>query len=131
MLLSRECRYRIPVVAVLLLGLLSALAVCSTAAHAGASRAQPAASATSGPVQAPGCDKGATDDGNGARPATLPRGGSAHELLPSSASGGWGGHGCVGRPADGDPDRGRAQALDREPPPLARPSPVDLSVLRV
>lgn len=75
--------------------------------------------------QAPGCDDGSGDDG-GLSPATPPRGSSAYELLPAlqtsahGASGCWAVHGAVLDLAPG-----------RAPPPVAAPSPIDLSVLRV
>ncbi|MGW8950677.1 hypothetical protein [Streptomyces sp. NPDC055709] len=75
--------------------------------------------------QAPGCDDGSGDDG-GLSPATPPRGSSAYELLPAlqtsahGASGCWAPHGAVLDLAPG-----------RAPPPVAAPSPIDLSVLRV
>ncbi|MFG3507156.1 hypothetical protein ACGF5F_16815 [Streptomyces sp. NPDC047821] len=73
--------------------------------------------------RAPGC--GPADDEGGLAPAVPPRPGTACELLPAlyaarAAAGAWG----VDEPAlDVRPERG--------PPPLAPPSPLDLSILRV
>ncbi|MFE3329726.1 hypothetical protein [Streptomyces sp. NPDC059176] len=70
----------------------------------------------------PGC-RGSQDDG-GLGPATPPRGPSAHELLPSLQ----GAHVVTGC---GAVDGGAETVLERGPPPVAAPSPVSLSVLRV
>lgn len=141
MLLSRERRHRLPVTATALLGLLFALLTCS-ASVASAAAALPAAAPagvsagvsagsvavvapTADVVHAPGCGKGVRYEDSGTRPATPPRGGSSYELLPAlhdahGASGSW----CQdGTTLDIPPERG--------PPPLAPPSPVDLSILRV
>ncbi|MFE0132234.1 hypothetical protein ACFWY6_11750 [Streptomyces sp. NPDC059037] len=73
---------------------------------------------------APGCGKsGQQDAGQG--PAAPARSSSAYELLPAlhqahAASGAWGADQPV---LSLTPDRG--------PPPLAPPTPIDLSVLRV
>ncbi|WP_051820067.1 hypothetical protein [Streptomyces sp. NRRL S-920] len=72
----------------------------------------------------PGCGKGGQGDA-GQSPVSPPRSSSAHDLLPAlyeahGASGCWSGDQAV---LDVTPVRG--------PPPLAPPSPVDLSVLRV
>ncbi|RST13785.1 hypothetical protein E2C00_11685 [Streptomyces sp. WAC05374] len=75
------------------------------------------------PERSPGC--GPADDEGGLAPAVPPRPGAACELLPAlyaarAAAGAWG----VDEPApDVRPERG--------PPPLAPPSPLDLSILRV
>ncbi|GAA1905729.1 hypothetical protein GCM10009837_31560 [Streptomyces durmitorensis] len=72
----------------------------------------------------PGCGKGGQQDA-GQAPAAPPRSSSAYELLPAlhqahAASGAWGFDQTV---PSLTPERG--------PPPLAPPSPVDLSILRV
>ncbi|MFJ1580678.1 hypothetical protein [Streptomyces sp. NPDC088182] len=74
--------------------------------------------------QTPGCGRGDQDD-TGIPPITPSRGSSVHELLPAlhdarDAAGAWG----VAQAA-------LAVTPDRGPPPVAAPSPVDLSVLRV
>lgn len=76
------------------------------------------------PAGAPGCGKGGQQDA-GQAPAAPPRSSSAYELLPAlhqahSASGTWGVDQTV---LSLTPVRG--------PPPLAPPSPIDLSILRV
>ncbi|MFD5115577.1 MULTISPECIES: hypothetical protein [unclassified Streptomyces] len=80
--------------------------------------------AGNGQGQTPGCGRSGEDDG-ASRPVTPSRGTSSHELLPAlhdvrAAAGSWGAGQCV---LSVSPERG--------PPPLAAPSPVDLSVLRV
>ncbi|MFC9652381.1 MULTISPECIES: hypothetical protein [unclassified Streptomyces] len=74
--------------------------------------------------QTPGCGRGDRDD-TGIPPLTPSRGSSVHELLPAlhdarDAAGAWGVAQAV-----------LAVTPDRGPPPVAAPSPVDLSVLRV
>ncbi|MFJ9211527.1 hypothetical protein [Streptomyces sp. NPDC102264] len=74
--------------------------------------------------QTPGCGRGDQDDA-GIPPITPSRGSSVHELLPAlhdarDAAGAWGVAQAV-----------LAVTPDRGPPPVAAPSPVDLSVLRV
>ncbi|MFD7088884.1 hypothetical protein ACFV94_13875 [Streptomyces sp. NPDC059896] len=74
--------------------------------------------------QTPGCGRGDRDD-TGIPPLTPSRGSSVHELLPAlhdarDAAGAWGVAQAV-----------LAVTPDRGPPPVATPSPVDLSVLRV
>ncbi|MFF3326014.1 hypothetical protein [Streptomyces sp. NPDC002889] len=125
MLLRRDPRHRIPVAAGVLLGMLLALLVGSTTPATASAGPLPIVG-MSDPVQAPGCGKGASDDGNGADPATPVRGGSVCELLPAPHTG----HGAPGS-AWGLAEPVRAPVPDRGPPPLAPPSPVDLSVLRV
>jgi len=138
MLLSRDRGWRLPATATVLLGLLFALLLCSTGSTSSAGPAGPAvtvaqgdgpapvAVAAAGPVKAPpGCGKGAPDDDNGAHPGTPPRGGSSYELLPAlhqahAPSGSWFQDGTAPHIT---PERG--------PPPLAAPSPEDLSILRV
>ncbi|MEV8020421.1 hypothetical protein AB0O76_29620 [Streptomyces sp. NPDC086554] len=73
---------------------------------------------------APGCGKGGQQDA-GQGPAAPARSSSAYELLPAlhqahAASGAWGADQTV---LSLTPERG--------PPPLAPPSPIDLSILRV
>ncbi|MFC5801383.1 hypothetical protein [Streptomyces formicae] len=75
--------------------------------------------------QGPGCDDGAGGDG-GLAPATPPRGSSSYELLPALQTVPHGVSGCwavAGAVPGVVPERG--------PPPVAAPSPIDLSVLRV
>lgn len=72
----------------------------------------------------PGCGKGGHEDA-GQAPSAPPRSSSAYELLPAlhqahSASGAWGVDQTV---LSLTPERG--------PPPLAPPSLIDLSILRV
>ncbi|PVE10676.1 hypothetical protein [Streptomyces scopuliridis] len=74
--------------------------------------------------QTPGCGRGDRDD-TGTPPITPTRGSSVHELLPvlhdaRDTAGAWGAAQAV-----------LAVTPDRGPPPVAAPSPVDLSVLRV
>ncbi|MFD8920125.1 hypothetical protein ACFV0Y_20230 [Streptomyces sp. NPDC059569] len=74
--------------------------------------------------QTPGCGRGGQDD-TGIPPITPSRGSSVHELLPAlhdarDAAGAWGVAQAV-----------LAVTPHRGPPPVAAPSPVDLSVLRV
>ncbi|UUN27803.1 hypothetical protein [Streptomyces sp. FIT100] len=78
-----------------------------------------------GDGQGPGCDDGAGNDG-GLTPATPPRGSSTYELLPAPQTVPNGVSGCwavAGAVPGVVPERG--------PPPVAAPSPIDLSVLRV
>lgn len=131
--IGRDRRCRLVVTASLLLGLLGALLGClgGTAAaapgvFAGADRdAAAVPAATLGPGQSQGCGKGVDDADSGAHPGTPPRGGSAYELLPALHE-----TGCSALPAVPD-----SAFLDASPlpasAPLAPPSPVDLSVLRV
>ncbi|MFE7778255.1 hypothetical protein ACFU5O_31055 [Streptomyces sp. NPDC057445] len=74
--------------------------------------------------QAPGCDDGSRDDG-GLGPATPPRGSSPYQLLPALQSA----HSASGCSAVDDTVLDVAP--ERGPPPVAAPSPMDLSVLRV
>ncbi|MBW5424684.1 hypothetical protein GKQ77_24485 [Streptomyces sp. BG9H] len=72
----------------------------------------------------PGCGEGGQGD-TGQHPVSPPRSSSAHDLLPAlyeahGAAGSWSGDQAL---LDVTPVRG--------PPPVAPPSPVDLSVLRV
>ncbi|MER6995179.1 hypothetical protein [Streptomyces sp. NPDC000410] len=108
---------------VLLVGLL--LCTGATGASAASEPApEPSAITVSAGHEAPGCDEGTGVDG-GLSPATPPRGSSAYELLPAphavpAGAGCWAVHEAV---PDIAPERG--------PPPVAAPSPMDLSVLRV
>lgn len=131
--IARDSRHRFVVTASLLLGLLGVLLGCT--GNAAAATAGPAggtghdlaavAAAAAGPVQSPGCGRGADDNDSGAHPGTPPRGGSAYELLPAL-------HQTSGPASPAVP--GHA-FLDVSPlpalPPPAPPSPVALSVLRV
>ncbi|MGW7367464.1 hypothetical protein ACWGI8_29595 [Streptomyces sp. NPDC054841] len=78
-----------------------------------------------GDGQAPGCGRGSQDDG-GLSPATPPRGSSSYELLPALQTAAHGAAGCWA--VD---EAVLAVAPERGPPPVAAPSPMDLSVLRV
>ncbi|MEV4973321.1 hypothetical protein [Streptomyces scopuliridis] len=115
-----------------LIGMLVALVFClpsaamtvggTTTAGAVATEAVTAGGGYGG--RAPGCGRGDRDD-TGTPPITPTRGSSVHELLPAlhdarDTAGAWGAAQAV-----------LAVAPDRGPPPVAAPSPVDLSVLRV
>ncbi|MDN3296440.1 hypothetical protein QWM81_20750 [Streptomyces ficellus] len=106
--------------------LVGALLVCGSGAGAesgaGWSGAA-AAAAPDGAGQGPGC--GAPEDPGGLGPAVPPRSGSFCEPLPAphagrAAAGAWAVDAAI---PDVRPEQG--------PPPLAAPSPVDLSILRV
>ncbi|MFJ1751107.1 hypothetical protein ACIOJD_33485 [Streptomyces sp. NPDC088116] len=110
----------------LLLGVLLSLLFCFHSPAVAGARSVPAGvevAVGAGHGQAPGCGSGEGD--GGIRPVTPSRGGSVHELLPGlhdlrGVSGTW-----------GDAQVVLAVAPTRGSPPLAAPSPVDLSVLRV
>ncbi|MGW6456816.1 hypothetical protein ACWF94_12980 [Streptomyces sp. NPDC055078] len=122
-----------PVTAFVLLGMVFALLVVLCRPSYASGSADPGSD--TGPVavtvataqgggQPAGCGKGTVDDDGGAHPATPPRGGFSAELPPAPLDT----HGGTGVPsttaAPGiNPERG--------PPPIAPPSPVNLSVLRV
>lgn len=113
---SRWCR----VVAAVLV-LVGALLVCGPGADRGTAHDVPAA--TGAPGQPPGC--GSSDDEGGVAPAVPPRSGTLCELLPAlhaarAATGAWGVDETV-----------LVVRPERGPPPLAPPSPLDLSILRV
>ncbi|MFJ8073368.1 hypothetical protein ACIQ7Q_05310 [Streptomyces sp. NPDC096176] len=122
----------------LLLGLLGALLGClggTAAAEAGAaSRAAAGTEATPwdtaslvttmGTAQSRGCGRDTNGDDSGAHPAPPPRNGSSYELLPPALQQG---HGPTAAAAS---DQTAPDPLP-VPPPLAPPSAVDLSVLRV
>ena len=110
-----------------LLGVLVALLFCIHSPAVAGAEPVPAGvdvvAAGGGYSQAPGCGSG--EDDGGIRPVTPSRVSSVHELLPGlhdlrGVSGGW-----------GDGQLVLAVAPTRGSPPLAAPSPVDLSVLRV
>ncbi|MFD9970672.1 hypothetical protein ACFWYA_21425 [Streptomyces sp. NPDC059011] len=84
----------------------------------------PPAATAGGEHRAPGCGEGSGD--GGLNPATPPRGSAAHELLPALPTTAHGGSGCPAA-AGAVPDL----APERDPPALATPGPIDLSVLRV
>ncbi|GAA3112053.1 hypothetical protein ACFQ0X_23410 [Streptomyces rectiviolaceus] len=103
-------------------------AFCGPAAVASTASAQQSRAAATAFVHetdsVPGCGKGSQQD-SGGRPASPPRPGSAHELLPAlyeahAATGSWGADQAVLSVSPG-----------RAPPALAPPSPIELSVLRV
>ncbi|MEE1754148.1 hypothetical protein [Streptomyces sp. SP18CS02] len=78
-----------------------------------------------GQGQPPGCGEDSSSEAGGLRPAAPPRSATSCELLPALydarvASGAWAPDGTI---VDVRPERA--------PPPLAAPSPVDLSILRV
>ncbi|MBT2397247.1 hypothetical protein [Streptomyces sp. ISL-100] len=119
-----------------LLGMLLAVAVLLMCTDTGAGGA-PAAGAPveAGAVVAPGAfpspeerEPGCSErhgDGVGSVPAAPGRGGAAYELLPAlydarAGAGSWGADAVV-------PDL----APDHWPPPVAPPTPMDLSILRV
>ncbi|OEJ26191.1 hypothetical protein AS594_18500 [Streptomyces agglomeratus] len=119
-----------------LLGMLLAVAVlllCTDPGAGGvrASEAPVAAGAVAAPEAAPsagerepGCREPGRD-GVGSVPAAPGRGGSAHELLPAlhdarAGAGSWGAAAVVPDPAPG-----------HWTPPVAPPTPMDLSILRV
>ncbi|MER7108031.1 hypothetical protein [Streptomyces sp. NPDC000229] len=123
---SRWCR-----VAAAVLVLVGTLLVCGPGAAAEEGAAVVAVSAAEaagpGPGQAPGQGPGcgSSDDGGGLAPAVPPRSGTLCELLPAlhvarAVTGPWGVDETI---LDVRPERG--------PPPLAPPSPLDLSILRV
>ncbi|MER8042466.1 hypothetical protein [Streptomyces sp. NPDC094032] len=102
-----------------LAGLVLALVVCGAATPAPAP----------GPVVAgaagPGCGQGHPADDGAAGPVVPPRAHGFGELLPALMGAR---DGC----ADGAVDEDPAEATrGREPPALAPPSPVELSILRV
>ncbi|MFE0037035.1 hypothetical protein [Streptomyces sp. NPDC059015] len=84
----------------------------------------PPAATAGGEHRAPGCGEGSGD--GGLNPATPPRGSAAHELLPALPTTAHGGSGCPAA-AGAVPDL----APELDPPALATPGPIDLSVLRV
>ncbi|MGW0702152.1 hypothetical protein ACWD0A_23100 [Streptomyces sp. NPDC002867] len=157
MLIGRDRRRRVAVTASLLLGLLGTLLGCvaalsaegeAAASHAGSNRgavtagpdvarggavgvrtgagSAPGEAVVAGAAQPPGCGERTGAGDSGAHPGVPPRGGSAYELLPALPQT----HGSGGVALVCD-----QTALDvsplRGPPPLAPPSAVDLSVLRV
>ncbi|MEU4797228.1 hypothetical protein [Streptomyces sp. NPDC023327] len=117
--------------------LLVVLGVCCGPARAAEPATKPATKPVAKPVAeqtvtvragestgVPGCGQGSRRE-TGQPPAAPPRPTSAYELLPAlheahAASGGWGAEQTVPSPG---PERG--------PPPLAPPSPLALSILRV
>ncbi|MBT2369453.1 hypothetical protein J7E88_30285 [Streptomyces sp. ISL-10] len=78
------------------------------------------------PAPRSGCGKRTGGEGSGAHPGVPPRGGSAYELLPALHQA----HGPAGSALVCDQAVPAVTPL-RGPPPLAPPSAVDLSVLRV
>ncbi|MGA4840977.1 hypothetical protein [Streptomyces sp. G45] len=133
-MLSRARTRWCPLVAVLLavLGSVCGPAVAAERASAvAAERAAPPAAVFAQDADgsgAPGCGPGGKAD-SGQRPAVPPRPGPASELLPApydarALSGDWGAWGA-------DQDVIAVARALRAPPPVAPPTPVGLSVLRV
>ncbi|MFE2494056.1 hypothetical protein ACFXKX_23250 [Streptomyces scopuliridis] len=129
---SRRRRFLGAVVGGALVGMLVALVFCLPSAAVAVGSTATAGTVASEAVtagggyggQTPGCGRGDRDD-TGTLPITPTRGSSVHELLPAlhdarDTAGAWGAAQAV-----------LAVTPDRGPPPVAAPSPVDLSVLRV
>ncbi|MER8072461.1 hypothetical protein ABTZ59_29655 [Streptomyces sp. NPDC094034] len=94
----------------------------ATAGAAGAAGTETVTGADGYGGRAPGCGRGDRDDA-GTPPLAPARGGFVHELLPAlydarDSAGAW-----------GIPQAVLAVIPDRGPPPVAAPSPIDLSVL--
>ncbi|MEU5399830.1 hypothetical protein ABZ348_11125 [Streptomyces sp. NPDC005963] len=123
---SRADRYRLPATASALLAMVCALllALCGPA-PADSYSAGDTADVVTAQGKSGGCGQGARDDDRGAHPLTPSRSAAPPEqpTTPYATV-------CVDGAPDGFPASG-TRSPDRGPPPLAPPTPVDLSVLRV